>query len=472
MESGDKSQVFLNTIIITASTIIEKAIFFIVNIVIARYLDINHYGEYTTALAFASFFSLFTDMGINEGLIREINYEEEKEQTLFNVVLLKAVLSVLVFIIFAGATLSTNYSHRVIYLIFLFGLVRFGDEYLRLYYTYYDGCDRFIVSAIYRFFFALSFFGAVLAVILTNGGNAEIALFRLFVVIFFLILMTYKISRGRWLKIDIPYTKSYIKKTIPFASTFIYYNIISQGCLVILPLLHGTVYSGIFQNAYIFLITLLIIPQSFGRVFITYLYRQKGDDEVERFQFAFDIITRSFVLLSFYIAAILFLFADFVIIKVFGVKYQQSIATLKIISLGIPFIFNAASIMLTAMDKQKLNSVILRSMALLSVSLNVVVGYFYRDEGTAAATVLTYLLIFVLSYIMVKLNTGLNISGSVCNYLKGVAVFIICRVAYGYFPAWNPVFSMAVITLIFLLASILLLFRRDDLRIAKEILGR
>ena len=84
MNSTDKSKVFLNMIVMTVSTIMEKVLFFSVNIIIARYLDLIQYGEYTTALAFASFFSLFTDMGISETLIREINYEKEKEQTLFN----------------------------------------------------------------------------------------------------------------------------------------------------------------------------------------------------------------------------------------------------------------------------------------------------------------------------------------------------------------------------------------------------
>ena len=75
MELSDKTKIFLNTAIITTSTVLENIVFFAINIIVARYLNVNDYGEYTTALAFASFFSMFTDLGINQTMIRELNYE-------------------------------------------------------------------------------------------------------------------------------------------------------------------------------------------------------------------------------------------------------------------------------------------------------------------------------------------------------------------------------------------------------------
>ena len=472
MQSDDKSKIFINTIIITTSTVIEKVVFFAVNIIIARYLNLNQYGEYTTALAFASFFSLFTDMGVSDTLIREINYEKEKEQTLYNVILLKITLSLLIFIFFIVATVNTGYSVDIIYLIFIFGLVRFGDEYLRLYYTYYDACGYFLTSAIYRFLFSLSLLAAVAAVIIINGSNFEIALFRLFAVIIFLAVLTYKISRKRLLSYDLIYIKSFIKKIFPFASTFIYSVIISHGNLIILPLLHGALYAGIFQNAYIFITTLMFIPMSFGRVFIPYLYKHKNDDNTDRFQFAFEILSKCFVFISFYITVILYLYSDFIITGVFGEKYSASISTLKVITLSVPFLFNAGALMLTALDKQRLYSNILRYAALINVVLNIILGYYYLDKGTAAAMAVTFFMIFIISHLFIIFNSGLSVCSAAVYYLKGSAIFLLCWLVYHHIPFEYKIVSMAVISLIYFVLSLLLLLTKDDIRIGKEILGR
>ena len=411
-------------------------------------------------------------MGINETLIREINYEKEKWHTLFNVVFLKVILSVVIFFIFIGFTFTTEYSSDTIKLILIFGFVRFGDEYLRLYYTYYEGVEGYKLSALFRIVFALFFLGAVILVVIINGGNKEIALLRLGVVLLFLVIMTYAISRGKLLKIDMQYIKSYCRKVLPFATTFIYSNIINQGNLIALPLLHGAVYAGIFQNAYIFITTLMFIPGSFSRVFIPYLYKHKNDEEMFRFQFAFDILSKSFVFISFYITVILFLYSDFIITGVFGEKYRASVSLLKVLTLSLPFLFNAGAIMLTALDKQRLYSVILRYMAMLNVALNIGLGYFYLDKGIAAAMVITFFMIFIMSHLFIIFNSGLSIFSAAVYYLKGGVMFLLCWLAYHHISFGYEIVSMAVISLIYFALSLLLLLTKDDIRIGKEILGR
>ena len=267
MELSDKTKIFLNTAIITTSTVLENIVFFAINIIVARYLNVNDYGEYTTALAFASFFSMFTDLGINQTMIRELNYEGEKEATIFNIIIFKVMLSVSIFLIFAFSLLFTGYSNDVIFLTLIFGFVRFIDEYLRLYYIYYEAKNNYLISAIFRLFFAISFLGAVFLVISINGGNKEIAWSRLVIVTIFLFVLTFIILKERVNKINILFLRGFWRKSRPFASTFISGNIINQGNLLILPLLHGTYYTGIFQNAYMFFSTLMFIPSSFGRVF-------------------------------------------------------------------------------------------------------------------------------------------------------------------------------------------------------------
>ena len=59
-----KSTIFRYSIIVNAASFVEKLLFFILNIIIARYLSVEHFGQYSTALSYATFFSLMTDIGI------------------------------------------------------------------------------------------------------------------------------------------------------------------------------------------------------------------------------------------------------------------------------------------------------------------------------------------------------------------------------------------------------------------------
>ena len=108
MELNDKTKIFLNTVIITFSTILEKFIFLIINVILSRYLGLDQYGEYTTALAFATFFSMITDMGINQSMIRELNYEGEQGKTFFNIVFFKVFISVVIFLLFLASIHRAN----------------------------------------------------------------------------------------------------------------------------------------------------------------------------------------------------------------------------------------------------------------------------------------------------------------------------------------------------------------------------
>lgn len=471
MAISDKSKVFLNTSIITVSTIAEKILFFVINVIIARYLNLDHYGEYTTAIAFASFFSAFTDFGIHQTLIREISFENEYIKAINHIILLKAVLSVLLYIVFLTALFFTNYSVHLLYLTIIFGLVRFGDDYLRLYYTYFEAQDKYLKSSNTRLLFVFLFLIATLVVVFFKGGNSHIAWSRLFIIIAFMIILTRSITNLKAFRINFIYIKSIIKKTIPFASTFISTNIINQGNLIILSLLHGSLYTGLFQNGYLFITTLLFIPGTFGRVFVPFLYHANREKAYDKFQFAFDILTKVYAGISFYIMTILYFYSDFIITTIFGTQYASSIPLLTILSIGVPFIFNAASILITSLDKQSFFSRTLKYIALLYIISNIILGYLFRDKGIAIATVITFFLIFLVSNVILKIHSDVEIRNSIFSYLKGAVIFAVCWLVFPMIHTTFTVVSAIIISMVYMFLFILMFIGKDDLRIGREILA-
>ncbi|HPJ16193.1 MAG TPA: oligosaccharide flippase family protein, partial [Spirochaetota bacterium] len=71
-KSNNKKIIFLNTVFVISETIINKFAFFIINIIVSRYLKEVKFGEYATALGFATYFAMFSDIGINTTLVRMI----------------------------------------------------------------------------------------------------------------------------------------------------------------------------------------------------------------------------------------------------------------------------------------------------------------------------------------------------------------------------------------------------------------
>ena len=103
--------------------------------------------------------------------------------------------------------------------------------------------------------------------------------------------------------------------------------------------------------------------------------------------------------------------------------------------------------------------------------LNIILGYYYLDKGTAAAMAVTFFLIFILSHILIIFNSQLSVCSAAGYYLKGSAIFLLCWLVYHHISFEYKIVSMAVISLIYFALSLLLLLTKDDIRIGKEILG-
>ena len=96
---NDKLCVFINTVLMTSTTLVDNILFFIMSVLIARYFDLNQYGEYTASLAYATFFAMFADIGVNQVLVRCINLDHKKTEEYFgNAIVIKTVLCVIVYI--------------------------------------------------------------------------------------------------------------------------------------------------------------------------------------------------------------------------------------------------------------------------------------------------------------------------------------------------------------------------------------
>src|SRR3989339_384697 len=101
--------IILNTTIRWSAEIMNKSLWFVFMIVLARMLGSKDFGYFSFAFAFASIFAAFTDLGTNTLILKDISRDTlQASSHLSNIFALKMMLSLLVFI---AILLYSTFSH-------------------------------------------------------------------------------------------------------------------------------------------------------------------------------------------------------------------------------------------------------------------------------------------------------------------------------------------------------------------------
>jgi len=468
----DKSRVFINSGIVFASTIIEYLIFFAINLIIARFLSVEHFGEYITALGYATFFSTITNIGINQTLIRLVNIDPGKEKEHFtSAFVIKCILGVIIYLIMAISLWFTNYSHQLIYLTLIMGVFRIGSEFISAFYSLFDAKETFIVSSIVRIIFSALFLILTLGVVMFNGDLFDFAYVRLWLVVLFLFILGITSRKYITKNITKQSLLNFTKESITFGIFNVLVNAFHRTNIIFLSLIHGSIYTGVFSNGFIFFTTLFFVPINLSRVLLPYLYKTPFEKDKNKFQFAFDIYTKYLTMLAFYFLMGGLLFSKDVIYLVFTNKYHDSIPVLQIITIGIPFVFTIAPTLITSLDKQPVLTKIHVYGFIVNIVSNGILIYLFKSVGAALAAVLTYLFVYIASHYYLAVNNYINISATVKNLLYQILILSLCFLVKLSLPHnihWF--YLMAAVSMVWLTFNLLFVFNSNDLRILKEII--
>ncbi len=185
------------------------------------------------------------------------------------------------------------------------------------------------------------------------------------------------------------------------------------------------------------------------------------------------VFTKLFAIISFYCGTVFFVYSDQVVTLVFGDKYLRSGEALKILALGIPFLFNLGVIMITAIDKQKVNTVITGIAAALNLVLATVLIYFFDIKGASVSIVVTYSLIFILSHLYLKFKCNFSMKTMLLCYMALVTISGVIYFLEKYYMKdifWIYSFMFTSVAYFVLVAA--LMIRKNDIRLIKDILGK
>ncbi len=463
----------LYSLVVNLATVFDKGVFFIINIIIARYLSIDHFGEYVTALGYATFFSVFTDIGINQALVRAVNLEQKFEREYFGTTLaLKALLSLVVYGVMALSLRFTNYSAATVCLTLILGVVRIGNVYLSSFYALFDAKQRFFITSFLNSSFSFSFLCGTLIVILYRGDYFDLAYVRAAIVIVYIAAVAALTFMNYTVRFRASMVRGFAAQTLPFTLAAVFSNLYQHAGILILSMMHGATSAGIFNNGNIFLVSLFFIPGNLNRVLLPYLYRYDYRFHREKFQFAHDLYAKIYAVMAMYIFITLFFFAHEIIVYVFGGKYAASVSVLRIAAFGVPFVFTVAGAIVTALDLQRYATRFQGITVVFSIAASCVLSYFFKAEGAALAMVLTYGMNFFLLNRFLMRNRYIEFRRTLTVYgrLACIAAVLYLLVRFAFAGVFF-VYSFLAVSALYAVLVALLLLTKDDIRIVKETIG-
>ncbi len=388
-----------NTGWVTASRIFGSIASYILIILLTRFLGVKGLGQYSFVFAFASFFFLFSDFGLNGLMIRDLARNKDKISTyasnIFNFKMLLLLISFIIFVI-----TSFFVKQELFFVLLIVGLSIFssnvGGFFVNLLRVDVDGKN------------------IALGLLLERSIALVLGAFVLFsfrsLLLFVVVLFFSQVIKGVFYYIksrsfnysfsfDWPFILSLLKKSYPFFLVAVFATVYVRMDTVMLSFMKGDVVAGWYNAAYKLINAINILPTlilTFGFPTFSYLYKTS---KKELKIFLQKLIKFSLFIMSF-IIVIVFLSAKWILHFVYGITAVQSVISFKILVVAELFAFLSDIIgtLIAAADRQLLFAKIAGIGAFINLLLNFLLIPILSLYGAAIATGITYIFMFVFMF--------------------------------------------------------------------------
>ncbi|OGS22898.1 MAG: hypothetical protein A2252_07415 [Elusimicrobia bacterium RIFOXYA2_FULL_39_19] len=407
-----------NFVYLISSNILTVSISILSANLLGRYLSIESFGSYSYALAFASILMGFTDLGIKNMVLREISKDKTQTKNYYVfTILFKLVLYVIVFVATLAVMYLSLYSIDLKYAIVLVLVVNAIGGISRIFQVVLRAYERFEYESIIGVSGSIlnvgllwillhsgyDYFGAILSILITTS-------FEFIAIYYFFRSIIKQNTAGTYFKIDIPFAKEYIKKSLPFILWSILGILYFKIDTIILQYLKGLEAVGIYSASRRIIEALIFIPASLSGVFFPVLSRKYKESQEEFKEIYMKGLKIAFIIgLPSSIA--LFLLSEKIIPLIWTAKYVGSIDSMRILGIFYVFCFlqSITSTALTAMNKQNMVTFYAFIGFLISITANIVLIPKYSASGASIATLITEAGIFLLGIIYISKKLLLKI---------------------------------------------------------------
>jgi len=475
-----------NTSYYTFALILQKIISFTYFVLIARAIGPEDLGKYYFAISFTTIFAIFIDLGLANVLMREVarlqkptggqaKTKEKTQQLLSNVLILKIPLAVFSWLALVILINLMGYPEITRNLVYLSSICMILDSFTMTFFSIIRGFHNLSFESIAAVVFQIIVISFGLTALHFNMGllwlMGALVTASVFNFLYSLILVRKKFKIKILPKLNKDLLKLIIKITIPFGLFAIFQKLYMYLDTVLLSILAGDKYVGLYQIAFKIIFALQFLPMAFMAslypAFSTYWVKNK-----QQLTISFERAMNYLIIISLPIAVGIIVLTDKIIL-IFKEGYTEAILPLQIIMAALVFLFLTYPVgsLLNACDKQKINTRNMGITLAVSIILNLILIPWFRDNfsngaiGAAITVVATNFLMLILNMYYVSQITAYRPKIILKVLLKSLlAVLIMAAIAF-YLKSWLNVFIIVPISglIYFVLLFVFKGFKKEDI---------
>ncbi len=460
------------------SQIITYLIGFFITMYTARYLGAEGFGIISLALSITGIFGVVVDMGLGTLMIRELARDKSfRDKYLSNVALMRVFLSFLMLGLLMLTVNLIGYSPLVKNVIYIISMYVVINAFVGVFTSVFQSYERMnylsLVTIVNSF---LMFFGVAIA-IYCKLDILDFALVYLIsnalTLLFAMILYFWKFSYPS-IEIDFNFWKPTLKEAFPYGLAGIFVTVYYSVDSVMLSVMVGNEVVGWYNAAYKFLFVFLSLYSVFTVTLFPVMSRFYQDSK-ESLKYTYERSFKYLLIISVFIAFSVTLFANKIILLIYGSDYSPSIIALQVLiwTIILMFINGLSGILLGSINRQLVVTKITGLSVILNVTLNLVLIPKFSYLGASIATVFTELVsVPILIYILCK-TENVDLKELQRTILPLIFSSVIMVIIFLILNSLNTIILFIILFTAYVVSLILTrAFDKEDLRVLKSLINK
>lgn len=394
-------KVFKNTSWLLISQIITSLFGFVWVVLLARYLGVSDFGIMNFAISLTTILSIFVDLGISTYTTRDLSrYPDLRSKYMGNAIPLKALLSIITFILTLLILAILNYDVLTTEVVLIFIIQVIFLNMGNLFNGVFQAYGKLKFQAIGIILNSSIILLGTLLLIYFNLGLISVALTymtgSLITLIYLYLRIRSKITVPK-LQFDFSFWKRSVKTAIPFGMTTIFTTLYYMIDTVMLSFLIGSTAVGIYSSAYKIINVFVTLYTVYNFVVFPLMSKFYKDSE-NLLKISYEKSVKYLLMMMFPIAVGITIYPYYITTLIFGDAYYLAGDVLRILIWNVVFVMvNGASTNLLNSSNNEVAVTKINGIAcLINITLNLVLIYYLSYVGASIATVITGIIISIL----------------------------------------------------------------------------
>jgi O-antigen/teichoic acid export membrane protein len=463
-----------NTTIFFVAQVASYLLTLIYYIYMARYLGPDNFGILSFGLSLIGIFGIFTDLGLNTLMTREIARDKFKASKYFsNIISIKLLLALIIFT--SSFLICFFYSGETIYVILILVLSLVFTTFSNSFYSLFQAYEKLKYQSFMTFFVSfLTLIGVLIAVFYKFNviAFASIYLSVGIISLIYCLVIAYKNFILPKIIVNLNFWKKIIEVALGFGLISIFATVYVWIDSSMLFLFQGSEATGLYGAAYRIVLALLFIPTAINAAVFPVLSRlyENSEDSLKK------IIERYFnymLIVGVPLGVGGSLLAPNIIILFYGTDYVNSILSFQILIWATVFTFtNAAFVQFFQSTNRQLVVTKITGLWMIgNIVLNLILIPEYSYMGASISTAITELGVALLLIIVYnKTKYTFDKREFLIKLFKIIIASIIMGIFIWGFHFLNFFILIVLAIIIYLIVSYLFkIIDQDDIKIIKNI---